>query len=122
MCSSDLAKNQLPQDKEIVSNADEKIKYEVANFDLGKGTITLKGAFDGYIAIKYDISAIKKEIKGKSVRTATVRITALPGVLSVDITPWPHFLRTLPLIERRINLEFDYKPAAGDAGTAGGSQ
>jgi len=104
----DNAKNQLPQDKEIVSNADEKIKYEVANFDLGKGTITLKGTFDGYIAAKYDISAIKKEIKGRSIKTATNKITAHTGVLSVDITTWPGFLRSLPLIERRINIEFNY--------------
>ena len=104
----DNAKNQLPQDKEIVSNADEKIKYEVANFDLGKGTIALKGTFDGYIAAKYDISAIKKEIKGRSIKTATNKITAHTGVLSVDITTWPGFLRSLPLIERRINIEFNY--------------
>jgi len=103
------AKSQLAAGKDIVANKDENINYEVVSADIANGKMALKGTFTGYIADKYDVGAIKKEIKGKSVSTATKKITAHDGVISADIPITPTFLRTLPLIERRINIEFNYQ-------------
>jgi len=103
------AKGKIDQNKEIVSNNNEGVSYEVTGSNISNGTISLKGTFDGYIADKIDVDDLKNEIKGKSIRTATTKITAHAGVLSADITTTPNFLRSIPLLTRRITIEFNYR-------------
>ncbi len=116
------AKSKLAENKDIVANKEESTKYDVISSDIAKGTIALKGTFDGYVADKYDVGAIKSDIKGKTIKTATNKITARTGVLSVDISINPNFMRTLPLISRRINVEFNYGSTPLTTGGSGGQQ
>lgn len=106
------AKLKLAADKQIVTNDSENVKYEVGSADVGAGTITLKGTFDGFIAGRYDTDAMKLAIKFKSVTAATTKLTSYPGVLSADISANPRFLRSLPALAKRITIEFDYGSAS----------
>ena len=110
------AKGKIDQNKEIVpmppvedQENNEGISYEVSGSNLANGTISLKGKFEGYIADKIDPAVLKSEIKGKTIKTATTKITAHQGVLSVDITTEPNFMRSIPLLDRRISIEFNYR-------------
>ncbi|TSC94611.1 MAG: Uncharacterized protein Athens101428_241 [Candidatus Berkelbacteria bacterium Athens1014_28] len=100
--------SKLGEGKMIVESGNQEIKYEVTNADIAGGKISLKGSFSGYVAKKYDQAELKKEIKGKAVSTATTKLTAHEGVLSADIVISPKFLRTLPFLANRIELEFIY--------------
>lgn len=98
----------LGEGKMIVDSGNQEIKYEVINADVAGGKISLKGSFSGFMAKKYNEGELKKEIKGKAVSTATTKLTAHEGVLSADIVISPKFLRTLPFLTNRIELEFIY--------------
>ena len=129
------ARSKLAEGKEIVSatpdfdergdvadesNKDQGVTYEVKSSDVAKGQMVLKGIFNGYIADKYDVDALKDEIKGKTIKTATNKLTSHNGVLSANITTWPTFMRSLPFIEKRITIEFNYGSTSLTTGGSGG--
>jgi len=113
------AKKELAEDKEIVTGNTESVKYEVSKADVAAGVITLKGTFEGYIANHYDVDKMRSEIHFKSNTKATKILTAYPGVLSADIVGNPNFLRSLPALEKRIEIEFNY---GSTSFTTGGGQ
>jgi len=102
------AKEELAEGKEIVTSDTESVKYEVSKADIAAGVITLKGTFDGYIANHYDVDKMRSDINFKSNTKATKILTAYPGVLSANIVGNPNFLRSLPALEKRIGIEFNY--------------
>lgn len=114
------ARGKLASDKDIVANGSQNIKYDVASSDVAKGTITLKGTFDGFISGKYDVEAMKKAIKFKSINSATAKLTGYPGVLSANISTTPSFLRSLPAMARKITIEFNYGSTPLTTGGSGG--
>ena len=104
---SDAGKK-LNGDQELVSNDNQVINYEVVSSDVAKGVLNLKGSFNGFVAKKFDIAGLKKDLRLKSIQKATNIITAKEGVLSTDIVVSPRFLRSLPLITNRIDIELNY--------------
>lgn len=100
--------NQLASDKAIVSDKIEDIRYEVKSSDLTNGIIVLDGKFDGFIADKYDVNAMRNDIQRKSIAVARNKLTAYKGVLSVDIVNSPRFLHSLPWRANRIEIDFNY--------------
>ena len=102
------AQLQLPDDRQIVTNDNQNINYEVTGSDIAAGTVNLHGTFDGFIAKKYNTDEMKSAIRFISIRKATGKLTAYDGILSADISTSPRFLRSLPALAQRININFDY--------------
>ncbi|MCX6812177.1 MAG: baseplate J/gp47 family protein [Candidatus Berkelbacteria bacterium] len=102
------AGGKLAADKNIVNNDNQNITYTVKSADIAGGKVVLAGKFDGFIAQKFDTGVLKSDIKGKTINSATTKLTAVSGILSADITMTPRFFRTLPYLTKRIEIDFNY--------------
>jgi len=101
---------QLETDQMIINPEDMKIDYKLNVANLDEGNITLKADYKGKVGKKISEDVVKKAITNKSLGTAQNYLTGLDGVESVTLEVWPKFIPRTPLLQEKVEVNFDYLP------------
>ncbi|MBI3495599.1 hypothetical protein HY065_03160 [Candidatus Berkelbacteria bacterium] len=102
--------SEIGPDKEVTFGANDEIVTTVDDADFDNGKLTIKGSLKSQIAPKLDQSALKNELRFKSLAAAEDILRAQRQVSNVSITLWPaHALKRIPLLPTNITFEIQHK-------------
>lgn len=78
---------------------------KIENSDWQNGRIELGVRVTHSTIPKLSIDSLKQKLANRSVTNAQEYVKGISGVRSVDIELWPFWVRSIPRIEKRINLD-----------------
>jgi len=106
--SDKIALNISPN-KKIVSTDSDRIIWEVKEKDIAKGRAKLLAKVNYSIAVILNKDEIRSKIIAKSYKEAQEYLYSLPNIEKAEIKLWPAWVKSIPNIERNINLQVNYK-------------
>lgn len=95
----------LSDNKELLS-FNEEITYTLSNFDFQQGVATINATFEGKVSLKENSEIIdKNKIVGLKESQLKVYLDSLPGIAGYEINFYPSFIKKVPKLVDRINVE-----------------
>lgn len=97
--------DQIGSGKEIVDSESMTASAEFVEADFDKGTVTGRLAGEAYVATKIDQEKLKIDLTGESDAKAQEELTAIDGVVSVEIKHFPSFYKRMPRLKNHIYIK-----------------
>lgn len=102
--------SEIGPDKEVTFGPNDEIVTTVEDADFDNGKLTIKGSLKSQIAPKLDQTALKNELRFKSLAAAEDILRAQNQVSNVSIALWPpHALQRIPLLPTNISFDIQHK-------------
>lgn len=96
------------EDKMLIDPEKSEITYKFKEAG-SDSKIILAIGLNGKIASKLTEDNLKRGILNKSISEASSILKENEVVSDVAIDPWPNFIKRMPLMAKRINIDFDYE-------------
>ncbi|HEY1456107.1 MAG TPA: baseplate J/gp47 family protein [Candidatus Dormibacteraeota bacterium] len=123
---SDVAKafqaylsQRVPNDQQVVTGSPIQVTYRILSAAAG-GNLTFAGTASAYVAPKLDVGQIQSHIVGRPLSDARFYLQRLP-IQSVSIKEDPISLPLMPLLGRRISIQYVVQSGAPDPAAAAGT-
>lgn len=105
----DLAKqklnNSVSANEEVLSFNDD-IAYALTNFDLQQGTASVNATFEGKVSLKENSEIIdKNKIVGLKKDQLEAYLGSLPGISGYEVKFYPSFIKKVPKLTDRIDIQ-----------------
>src|SRR5579864_207220 len=109
----------VPNDQQLLTSSPIQVTYRMLS-DAQGGNLTFVGSASAYIAPKLDVAQIQSQIVGRPLASAKFILQRLP-IQSVEIKEDPISLPLMPLLSRRIYIQYVVQSGAPAPGAATGT-
>ncbi|KKR20069.1 MAG: hypothetical protein UT48_C0023G0011 [Parcubacteria group bacterium GW2011_GWE2_39_37] len=95
----------LTENQQLLKTNRDQISYDLSNYDLAAGTASVNASFDGQAVIKNDSIIDKEKLVGLTKEQLQSYLESLPELENFTIEFNPSFIKTVPSLVDRINIE-----------------
>lgn len=104
-----LAKQNVPQGKDLMVSGQDEITTAVSNLNIANGTMLLKGQLKTKVGAQIEENEIKNKIAGRNIDEAKEILESLALVKEAQIKTKPSWLKKIPSREKNIAIKIEYK-------------